>query len=97
MTLDEIKRIPELQIDVTPAVEDAFYFLRTIDSKLPDPTDDEPLEEYEARLDAIVDPGIHAANRLNDLPEDEKWQALHEAYRMIDNLKKYGVACAAWT
>ena len=96
MTKAETLQIPDLQVNVTPAVEDAFYFIHSIEKELPDATEEETVEEYEARLDAIVQPGINAGNRLIGLSEEEKWQAIHEAYRMIDNLKKYGVPCAAW-
>ena len=40
MTFDEIKRIPDLQIEVTPAVEDAFYFLRGLEADFPESPDD---------------------------------------------------------
>lgn len=97
MTFDEIKQIPDLQIEVTPAIEDAFYFLRSLETEMPDITDEESPEDYEARLSALYDPANNAGNRLADLPEDEKWQAIRAAYQMIDNIRKYGIPCAAWT
>ena len=96
MTFDEIKRIPDLQVNVMPAVEDAFYFLHGLEKEMPDPMEDESAEDFEARLLASVQPSINAGNRLTELPASEKQMALREAYRMIDNLKKYGVPCAAW-
>lgn len=96
MTFEEIKQIPDLQVDVTPAVEDAFYFLQSLDKELPDATEEETLEKYEARLASLVDPGLRAGSRLASLPPQERTDAMLEASRMMDNLKKYGVACAAW-
>ena len=96
MTFDEIKRIPDLQIEVTPAVEDAFYFLRGLEADFPESPDNETPEEYDERLSKFFDPSINAGKRLGELEETEKWQAVNSAYQMIDNLKKYGVACAEW-
>ena len=96
MTFEEIKRIPDLQINVTPAVEDAFYFLHSLEKEVPDPMDNETAEDFDARLEASIQPAINAGNRLTLLPAIERQVAIHEAYRMIDNLKKYGVPCAAW-
>ena len=97
MTFEEIKQIPDLQIEVTPQVEDAFYFVHSLQSELPESTDEETPEQYEERLDAFIDAGLNAAKRIMELPYDEKWKAINTAYRMIDNIDKYGVPCAAWT
>ena len=80
MTFDEIKQIPDLQIDVTPAVEDAFHFLYGL----------------EKGQDSMTEAQLRCGKHLEQYPENEKKQAIHEAYRMIDNISKYGIACAAW-
>lgn len=81
MTKQEALLIPDLQIEVTPAVEDAFYFLQG-------------LEKME---DDITDAQVNAGKRLEKYPRDERMEAVHYAYKMLDNLDKYGIACAAWT
>ena len=96
MTPEEIKKIPELQIEVTPAIEDAFYFLQSLEKDLPDPSDEESPEDYEQRLKTTADPALHAGARLEKLPYDERMEAVRIAYRMIDNLEKYGIPCAEW-
>lgn len=70
-------KIPELLIDVTPAVEDAFHFLY-------------PIEEDATPTDAA----LHAGERLTQSPDT--LGAVNVAYQMIDNIRKYGVACAEW-
>lgn len=97
MTSEEIKNIPDLQIEVTPTVEDAFYFLQSLENELPDIREDETCEEYEERLDKLTNPSLHAGDRLAQIPYKERMEAIGKAYQMIDNLKKYGVACAQWT
>lgn len=100
MTQDELtQREIDLDIDVTPAIEDAFYFLRLMDedNKFDDTSDDsESVEDYEKRLESHYKSGHAAGDRLTKLPYEERMQAIHYGYQMIDNLKKYGVPCAAW-
>ena len=80
MTFDEIKQIPELQIEVTPEVEDAFYFLHGVIEKAGN------VSEAQSRC------GEH----LKYYPLDVQKKAIEKAMKMIDNIEKYGVACAAW-
>ena len=81
MTFEEIKNIAELQIEVTPAVEDAFYFLNGIENSVSD----------------INEAQILCGQRLRSVySEEEAKDAIKKAYMMIDNIKKYGIACAAW-
>ena len=81
MTFEEIKNIAELQIEVTPAVEDAFYFLNGIENSVSD----------------INEAQILCGQRLHSVySEEEAKDAIKKAYMMIDNIKKYGIACAAW-
>ena len=81
MTKEEIAQIPDLQINVTPAVEDAFYFLQGL----------------EKREDDITDAQVNAGKRLEKYPRDERMEAVHYAYKMLDNIDKYGIPCAAWS
>lgn len=101
MTQEELQREEDLNIKLTPAIEDAFYFLNHLDNDngeiLKDiNNDDESFEEYEARLSAKYDPPQHAAERLQQYSAEEIRGAVRCAYRMIDNIKKYGVACKEW-
>lgn len=86
----------DLNIKVTPAIEDAFYFLRSTETEIPDPTDEESVEEYEKRLSDKLDASQKAGERLCKLPYEERMQAIRKAYQMIDNIKKYGIPCAEW-
>lgn len=90
------QRDKDLNIEVTPAVEDAFYFLRSTENEIPEPKEDEPVELYEARLDAMYENSAKAGERLAKIPYEERMSAIRSAHKMIDNLKKYGVACAEW-
>lgn len=96
MTFDEIKRIPDLQIDVTPSVEDAFYFLNSVESALPEQQQDETIEQYEKRMQASTEHIKGAGERLQKLSEDDRHKAIQDAYKMIDNIRKYGIPCAQW-
>ena len=80
MKKQDALKIPELCIEVSPAVEDAFYFL------LPVNWDD--MESTDA--------STHAGQRLISTHKDMSWEAVKTAYKMIDNIEKYGVACAEW-
>ena len=81
MTHEEIKKIPELQINVTPAIEDAFYFLQGV----------------EKREDGITEAQANAGKRLEKYSREERMEAVQCAYKMLDNIEKYGIPCAAWT
>lgn len=80
MTFEEIKQIPDLQIEVTPAVEDAFHFLYGLESS----------------VDDITDAQARCGEHLREYEKEEQQMAVHTAFKMIDNIKKYGVACAEW-
>lgn len=100
MTQEELaQRDADLDIKVTPEIEDAFYFLKLIESDNEQvfATDDsESPEDYEKRLQLHFQGGQNAGDRLTNLPYDERMQAIHYGYQMLDNLKKYGVPCAEW-
>ena len=82
MTFEDIKQIPDLQIEVTPAVEDAFHFLYGV----------------EKNGENITDAQVHCGQRLEkDYTKEESKQAMKIAYKMLDNTDKYGIPCAAWT
>lgn len=80
MTFEEIRNIPELQIDVTPAIEDAFHFLYGVEKSSEDMTDAQS----------------RCGQHLLQYTKEERLEAITYAYKMIDNIGKYGVACAAW-
>lgn len=81
MTKEEIANTPDLQIKVTPAIEDAFFFLQGV----------------EKRDDDITDAQVNAGKRLEKYTREERMEAVHYAYKMLDNIDKYGTPCAAWT
>ena len=96
MTKDEALQIPDLCIEVTPVVEDAFYFLSHIENQK---SIDEILamdDQHEKDYDLFCQASQHAGDRLLKLPREERMEAVRLAYQMIDNIKKYGVACAEW-
>lgn len=80
MTKEEIKEIPKLQIEVTPIIEDAFHFLYGV----------------EKSKEEITDAQANCGKRLEKYTREERLEAVHYAYQMIDNLEKYGIACAEW-
>lgn len=96
MTQDGQRAI-DLDIKVTPVIEDAFYFLRLLQEDNELPTDEnESFEDFEKRLHLHYDGGQKAGERLAKIPYEERMQAIHYGYQMLDNIKKYGVACAEW-
>lgn len=81
MTKEEIAQIPDLQIEVTPAVEDAFHFLYGVEKHDGD----------------VTDAQSRCGERLTkDYTREEANEAMKKAYKMLDNLDKYGIACAEW-
>ena len=58
MTKDEALKIPELCIEVTPLVEDAFYAFREIDDK-----------ELQERLDRLPDDYVSGDPQTDELME----------------------------
>lgn len=80
MTFDEIKQIPDLQISVTPIVEDAFYFLKALNKELSEQAGQQAVERL----------------RQKGYSQNEIEVALNTAEKMLRNISKYGVACAEW-
>ena len=96
MTRQEALLIPDLNINVTPTVEDAFYFLSHVEKQK---HIDEILamtDEEEEAYNASCDASNNAGERLLKVSKEEQMEAIRQAYKMIDNIKKYGVACAEW-
>ncbi len=82
MTEDElIQREIDLDIKVTPEIEDAFHFLYGLEKNGEDITEEQ------------LNCGKHLRTSY---PNEDVKKAVVVAYKMIDNIKKYGVACAAW-
>lgn len=106
MTKDEALKIPELCIEVTPLVEDAFYAFREIDDKELQERLDKLPDDYvsgDAETDALMDKyyndiemSAKAMERFKQAEQRERFDALVSALKMIENLEKYGVACADW-
>jgi hypothetical protein len=96
MTKQEAMQIEDLQIKLTPVIEDAFYFLSHIENQKPI---DEILamdDQQEKDYDLFCQASQHAGDRLLKVSRVERMEAIHYAYQMIDNVRKYGVACAEW-
>ena len=96
MVNDAQQRKLDLDIEVTPAIEDAFYFLKHIDDGIPDIEDYETAEEYETRLDRVSIPSIKAGERLTHLSKSEAFDAIDKGQKMLENLKKYGIPSSRW-
>ena len=80
MTRQEAQFIPDLDIEVTELVEDAFYLKLAVDGKI----SKEEGQKAAARMH----------NKYEN--PDQLTDALNTADEMIYNLECYGVACAAW-
>ena len=80
MTQDEINRKIALSIKVTPIVEDAFFFKKAFNGELSE------------------EAGTKAVRRMQQAgySEEEVYEALQLADRMIENLKLYGQPCLEW-
>ena len=96
MNRKEAMGIPELDIEVTPLVEDAFYFLSYTENPKPLEEILEMDEQQEKDYDLFCQASQHAGDRLTKVPREERMEAIRKAYQMIDNIKKYGIACAEW-
>ena len=106
MTKDEALKIPELCIEVTPLVEDAFYAFRDIDDKelqerldrLPDDyvSGDPQTDELMEKFDRDIESAENARLRFMQGSPVERLKAMSDAFQMIENLEKYGVPCAEW-
>lgn len=80
MTFDEIKQIPDLQIEVDDLTEQCFYVKMAIAGRI---SDDAGEKNYN--------------NIKGKYTKEEYYEALKKADKMIQNIDKYGVACADWT
>lgn len=80
MTKEQALLIPDLNIEVTDLVEDAFYLKMAVDGKI----SEEEGQKAAARMH----------NQFGD--SEQLTNALNTADDMIYNLECYGVACAAW-
>lgn len=96
MTKEQAKHIANLCIDVKPSVEDAFHFLYSLESSKPIKEVIEMPDEEADVYNAYRDVANKAGDRLVKLSYNERMDAIGKAYKMIDNVKKYGVACVAW-
>lgn len=69
----------DLNIEVTPLIEDVFYVMLALDDKI------------------SSEQGEKIFNRIRGrYSEEEYYQAIVVARQMVNNIQKYGVACAAW-
>lgn len=80
MTKEQALLIPDLDIEVTGLVEDAFYLKLAVDGKIS--------EEEGQKAAARMHNQYENSEQLTD--------ALNTADEMIHNLECYGVACLAW-
>lgn len=96
MTRQEALEIADLCIDVKPSIEDAFFFFNSIAKRksvqeIIAMSDEESAEYMKYNATACK-----AGERLLDLTPDDRTEAITTAFRMLDNLEKYGVACVSW-
>ena len=106
MTKQQALKIPELCIKVTPLIEDAFYAFRDIDCKELDKRLDALGNDYvsgDAETDALMAKyerdlanAEAARKRFMQGNPTERVHALATAYKMMENIEKYGVPCAEW-
>lgn len=79
MTFEEIKQIPDLQIEVDDLTEQCFYVKMAISGRI---SNEAGKKNYD--------------NIKGKYTQEEYEIALDKADMMIENLDKYGVACAKW-
>lgn len=79
MTFEEIKQIPDLQIEVDDLTEQCFYIKMALNGRISDKSGEKNWDNIKGKYS-----------------EQEYKVALETADKMIENLDKYGVACAAW-
>ena len=96
MKKEEALQIPDLCIDIDSVTEDAFYFLSYTENPKPLEEILEMDEQQERDYDLFCQASQHAGDRLTKIPREERMEAIRKAYQMIDNIKKYGIACAEW-
>ena len=96
MTKQQALQIPDLRIELDSITEDAFYFLSYTENPKPLEEILEMDERQERDYDLFCQASQHAGDRLTKIPREERMEAIRKAYQMIDNIKKYGIACAVW-
>lgn len=79
MTFEEIRNIPDLQLEVTELAEDCFYVKMSSLGRISDEVGRKTYDRIKGRYS-----------------EEELKKALDTADKMIENINKYGVACAEW-
>ena len=79
MTFEEIKQIPDLQIEVDDLTEQCFYVKMAILGRISDKVGKKNYDNIKGKFS-----------------EEEFYVALKKVDKMIDNIDKYGVACAQW-
>ena len=96
MTKKEALQIPDLCIELDSVTEDAFYFLSYTENPKPLEEILEMDERQEREYDLFCQASQNAGDRLTKIPREERMEATRKAYLMLDNIKKYGIACADW-
>lgn len=85
MTKQEALQIPDLNIEVTPLVEDFFYSILEGKGEIKHSGAND-------RIKTLAED--YTSGKVKELPPF--MQAVDAAKRMYDNLQRYGVACADW-
>lgn len=80
MTKKEAQKIPSMRIEVTPFVEDCFFYLLGQENQLSEKQKEKALNRVSGK----------------DYSLEEYYKAMLLAKTMIENNKKYGVPCADW-
>ena len=79
MTFEEIKQIPDLQIEVDDLTEQCFYVKMAMKGRISDEVGERNYQNIRGKY-----------------PQGAYVDALRKADKMIQNIDKYGVACAQW-
>lgn len=106
MTKKEAQNIADLNIEVTPLIEDAFYAFREIDCKELDTRLNRLGDNYvsgDAETDKLlekylkdIDIAEQARERIMLVSPEKRAHAIDTAFRMIENQEKYGYPCLEW-
>lgn len=106
MTKKEAQNIADLQIEVTPLIEDAFYAFREIDCKELDARLNRLSDNYvrgDAETDKLMEKYLNdidiaekARERLMLIGPAKRANAIATAFKMIENQEKYGYPCLEW-
>ena len=84
MTKEQASQIPELDIHVTPLIEDLFYCILAEVGEISE-------EAGKAAHKRVVDLCKKSGNTAPPLK-----RSFEQAARMHENVQKYGVACVEW-